>query len=59
MATVKFVKKEPAGPPGNFKYTYECTCQDGKKHTVAVQSANDNAAKQLAQLECNEKCGES
>jgi hypothetical protein len=59
MATVKFKKKEPAGPLGNFKYTYECNCTEGKKHEVIVQSANDNAAKQLAQLDCDEKCGES
>jgi hypothetical protein len=59
MATVKFVKKEPAGPPGNFKYTYECTCGNGTKKTVVVQSANDNAAKQLAQLECEQVCGET
>lgn len=58
MAPVKFVKKEPAGTPGNFKYTYECTCGSGKKHSLLVQSANDNQARQLAQLECDEKCGE-
>ena len=59
MATVELLKKEPAGPLGNFKYTYDCTCQSGKKHTITVPSANDNAAKQLAQLECDEKCGET
>jgi hypothetical protein len=59
MATVKFKKKTPAGPPGNFKYEYECTCANGKKQAIEVQSANDNQAKQLAQLECDEKCEES
>lgn len=59
MAAVKFKKKTPSGPLGNFKYEYECTCSDNKKHTIEVQSANDNQAKQLAQLECEEKCGES
>lgn len=59
MASVKFIKKEPAGPPGNFNYTYECTCSNGKKQNVVVSSANDNAARQLAQMECNERCGET
>lgn len=58
MATVKFIKKEPSGPAGNFKYTYECTCNNGTKEKISVQSANDNAAKSLAQLECDEKCGD-
>jgi hypothetical protein len=59
MSTIKFVKKEPSGPLGNFKYTYECTCADSQKKTVQIQAANDNEAKQLAQLECDEKCGDS
>ncbi|MNC16459.1 hypothetical protein D3C75_643130 [compost metagenome] len=59
MATAKFVKKEPAGPLGNFKYTYECTCNNKSKKTITVQAANDNEAKQLAELECNEQCGDS
>lgn len=59
MATVKFVKKTPAGPPGNFNYEYECTCSSGKKHNVTVSSGNDNEAKQLAEQQCNDDCGES
>jgi len=59
MAPVKFKKQSPAGTPGNFKYEYECTCSNGKMHTIEVQSANDNQAKQLAQLECDKKCVEA
>lgn len=58
MASVKFKKKSPAGPPGNFNYEYECTCAGGAKHAVTVTSANDVQAKALAQLECEQKCGE-
>lgn len=59
MATVKYVKKEAGGPMGNFKYTYECTCNDKTKKTVTVAAANDNEAKILAQLECDDKCGDA
>lgn len=58
MAKIKFVKKDPGGTLGNFKYTYLCFCSDGEKKTITVQAANDNEAKQLAELECDEKCGE-
>jgi hypothetical protein len=58
MAKVKFVKKTPAGTPGNFNYEYECTCSNGKVHKVTVTSGNDNEAKQLAQLQCEQDCGE-
>ena len=59
MSTIKFLKKEPAGTPGNFTYTYECTCNNATKKNVKVSCANDNEAKQLAQMECDEKCGET
>jgi hypothetical protein len=36
MATVKFVKKTPAGTPGNFNYEYECTCANGRKHNRSM-----------------------
>jgi len=58
MATVKQTKKTPAGPPGNFNYEFECTCSSGKRHTIEVTSANDIQAKALAQLACEQKCGE-
>lgn len=47
--------KVPAGGLGNFNYTFECT-NGGKKCTVTVTAANDNEAKQLAQLECEDDC---
>ena len=59
MSAIKFVKKEQAGTPGNFKYTYECTCASKKKHIIEVHCANDNEANNLAKMECDEKCGES
>ncbi|MCI0619013.1 hypothetical protein L0244_39085 [bacterium] len=48
-------KKEPAGGAGNFKYTFECT-NNGKKCSIEVTAANDNEAKQLAKLQCEEEC---
>lgn len=60
MSTVTFVKKTPAGGGlGNFNYTYKCKCTSGtEKGEIVVTSANDGEAKKLAQLECDEKCGE-
>jgi len=58
-ATVGFVKKAPAGPLGNFNYTYSYTCNGGKKGTLTVTSANDNGAKRLAELEAADLCGEN
>jgi len=59
VATVKLKKKEPAGGAGNYKYTYECVCTSGKKAgDIVVTAANDNEAKRLAQMDCDEKCGE-
>ena len=56
---VKFVSKKPAGGLGNFNYEYICTCGGGaKKPNVKVTAANDNEAKNLAQMECDDSCGE-
>ena len=59
MASVKFKNRTSTGKLGNFNYEYECTCANGKKHTIKVTSGNDSQAKSLAKLECEEKCGES
>ena len=60
MSTVRFIKKTPAGGAGNFEYEYSCTCGGGgSKPNVKVTAANDNAARTLAQLQCNDDCGES
>lgn len=58
-ATVSFVKKAPAGPMGNYNYTYSYSCNSGKKGTLTVSSANDNGAKRLAELEAADLCGEN
>ena len=60
MSSVVFVKKTPAGGAGNFIYEYKCTCSSGTaKPNVTVTCANDNEARQLAELECDDSCGES
>ena len=60
MSTVTFVKRIPAGTPGNFNWEYKCQCASGAdKPNVTVTSANKNEAEQLAQLECDDACGES
>jgi hypothetical protein len=59
MATVKQLEKNPAGPPGNFKYKFSCACRNGsEKPTIAVTAANDNEAKILALQKCEENCGQ-
>lgn len=58
MATLNLLKKVPAGPLGNFNYTYECACGAGAKHTITISAANDLEAKKLAEQDCEEKCGE-
>ena len=55
MATIKFKKKTASGGIGNYKYEYECTCNSGKKHKIEVECANDNEAKQLADLKYRKK----
>jgi hypothetical protein len=60
MSTVRFIKKTPAGGAGNFEYEYSCTCGSGApKPNVKVTAANDNTARTLAQLQCDNDCGES
>lgn len=60
MSTIKFVRKTAAGGAGNFNYEYTCSCADGgKKPNITVTSANDNQARALAQLECDDTCGEN
>lgn len=60
MSKITFVKKTPAGTPGNFNWEYKCECSNGtKKPNVIVTAANENESKQLAQMECDETCGET
>jgi hypothetical protein len=58
MSTVALVSKKPAGGIGNFNYEYTCTCTDGtNKPNITITSANDNEARMLAQLQCDDYCG--
>lgn len=60
MSTITFVKKTPAGSPGNFNWEYKCKCADGtNKPNIVVTAANENEAKILAQQECDDTCGET
>ncbi|MCE7070884.1 hypothetical protein LZG74_11255 [Dyadobacter sp. CY327] len=54
MCTCKQKSKKPAGTPGNFNYVFSCTNDDGTKTEIKVTAGNDNEAKQLAELECDE-----
>lgn len=54
MCICKQKSKKPAGTPGNFNYVFTCTKDDGTKTEIKVTSGNDNEAKQLAELECDE-----
>lgn len=60
MSTITFIKKTPAGGPGNFNWEYKCQCADGtNKPNIVVTSPNENEAKQLAQMQCDDVCDES
>lgn len=54
MCTSKQKSKKPAGTPGNFNYVFTYTKDDGTKTEIKVTSGNDNEAKQLAELECED-----
>ena len=53
MCVCDLKKREAAGPPGNFNYTFKCE-KDGKSKTFVITTTNDNQAKQLCALECEE-----
>lgn len=54
MCICKQKSKKPAGTPGNFNYVFTCTKDDGTTKEIKVTAGNDNEAKQLAELECDE-----
>lgn len=58
MATLTLKSKTHLGS-GNFEYTYECFCSPRPVKEIKVTSGNDNEAKALAQLECDEYCARS
>ncbi|MEX3932088.1 hypothetical protein AB4Y32_09805 [Paraburkholderia phymatum] len=59
MSKITFVSKKPAGALGNFNYEYTCSCVGGSTMpNVTVTAANDNEARVLAQMQCDDSCGE-
>lgn len=55
MSKLELTKKEHLGS-GNFEYTFKCTC-NSSTNEIKVTSGNDQQARDLAQLECDEICG--
>ncbi len=53
MCVCKRIEKKPAGPLGNFNYKFKCT-KLGRSKTFEITTTNDNQAKQLAKLECDQ-----
>ncbi|MEO6550844.1 MAG: hypothetical protein ABIN94_22770 [Ferruginibacter sp.] len=51
---IKQKSKRPAGAPGNFNYVFTCTKNDGTKTEFKLTAGNDNEAKHLAKVECQE-----
>lgn len=58
MAKITLKSKKHLGS-GNFEYTFECFCSPKPLKEIKVTSGNDNEAKQLAQMECDEYCSGS
>lgn len=56
MGTITFIKKVHLGS-GNYEYTYKCICNNNSSE-VKVTSGNDMQAAMLAQLECDDTCGD-
>lgn len=52
------MKRQQAGTPGNFNYTFDYRCNNGKTGRLVVTTANDNEAHTLAVKEAQERCGE-
>ena len=53
MCVCELKDKKPAGSLGTFNYKFECK-KLGKSKTFVITTANDNEAKQLCELECEE-----
>ncbi|MGG7666493.1 hypothetical protein [Dyadobacter sp. BHUBP1] len=54
MCTCKKESKTAVGTPGNFDYVYLCTKDNGSSIKIKVTAGNDNEAKKLAEVECEE-----
>ena len=53
MCVCDLKEKKPAGPLGNFNYKFKCK-KLGQSKTFVITTTNDNQAKQLCELECDE-----
>ncbi len=53
MCVCNRTKKKPAGPFGNFNYTFKCT-KLGQSKTFEITTTNDKQAKQLCELMCDD-----
>ena len=53
MCVCDLKEKKPAGPLGNFNYKFKCK-KLGQSKTFVITTTNDNQAKQLCELECEE-----
>ena len=53
MCECDLIEKKPAGSLGTFNYKFKCK-KLGKSKTFEVTASNDNQAKQLCELECEE-----
>jgi hypothetical protein len=58
MATLTLKSKKDLGA-GNFEFIFECFCSPKPLKDIKVTSGNDNEARQLAQMECDEFCSNS
>lgn len=60
MANVTQVDRKHVGS-NNYEYTFECSCESETTHrlTVTVGGTADQKANALAEIECNERCGEA
>jgi hypothetical protein len=47
-------RKERLGG-GNYRYTFDCKMNDGSNKIITVVSRDDNQAKQLAKLKCEDE----
>lgn len=61
MSKVKQTSREHRGGL-NYRYTFDCTCDDGTKHKlkdIDVGGPSEKKAEDAAKVECDETCGEA
>ncbi|MCC7054231.1 MAG: hypothetical protein IT355_13275 [Gemmatimonadaceae bacterium] len=57
MASVVFKSRVPSGF-GVWEYTYGCTCGNASGKDVKVTASNHTEGRMLAEMACDEQCGE-